>query len=47
MASDQNANSEHGSPCSAKKKQSKHHILIGGRGGSAGEKGLQKVLVYN
>lgn len=33
MASDQNANSEHGSPCSAKKKQSKHHILIGGGGG--------------
>lgn len=43
MASDQNANSEHGSPCSVKKKQSKHHILIGGRGIGGGE-GLTKSI---
>lgn len=41
IESDQNANGEHGNPCSVKKKQSKHHILTGGGGG------LQKVLVYN
>lgn len=38
MESDQNANSEHGNPCSVKKKQSKYHIFTGG---------LQKDLVYN
>lgn len=32
IESDQNANGEHGNPCSVKKKQSKHHILTGGGG---------------
>lgn len=30
IESDQNANGEHGNPCSVKKKQSKHHILTMG-----------------
>lgn len=30
IESDQNANGEHGNPCSGKKKQSKHHILTKG-----------------
>lgn len=34
IESDQNANGEHGNPCSVKKKQSKHHILIGGGSGA-------------
>lgn len=40
IESDENANSEHGNPCSVKKKQSKHHILTVGGGG------LQKLIMH-
>lgn len=47
IESDQNANGEHGNPCSVKKKQSKHHILTREVGGGALTKGFSLQLIMH